>query len=211
MHAIHAAARYTPHWFRPPYGAVNDQIITIAGSLGLRTALWSVDPQDWALPGTPAIVDRVTTAAFPGRGDSDDHQGGGDRSETVAALPTIIDTLRARGYRFRELSMPSAWPPVYECPPHPGRIFAARNVPAQPDHSIYKTWLKLVCQGIKPGSRPRAPSIRLVPALRRRTSPSPPTRSSGLDPRAERLSPSGGDWAGAAFSKRGTQPRWANL
>jgi len=28
------------------------------------------------------------------------HDGGGDRSQTLAALPTIIDTLRARGYTF---------------------------------------------------------------------------------------------------------------
>jgi peptidoglycan/xylan/chitin deacetylase (PgdA/CDA1 family) len=32
------------------------------------------------------------------------HDGGGDRSGTLAALPQIIDTLRARGYRFATVS-----------------------------------------------------------------------------------------------------------
>ena len=47
----------------------------------------------------PAIVHNVVGAAFPGA-VVDMHDGGGDRSETVAALPQIITQLRAMGYAF---------------------------------------------------------------------------------------------------------------
>lgn len=56
-----------PVWFRPPYGAFRpaDQgAIPRAKSLGI--AMWSVDPRDWAKPGSQAIVQRVTSHARPG-------------------------------------------------------------------------------------------------------------------------------------------------
>ena len=60
---------------------------------------YSVDPKDWTLPGVQAIVNGVVSAAFPGA-VVDMHDAGGDRSETVAALPQIITQLRAMGYTF---------------------------------------------------------------------------------------------------------------
>jgi hypothetical protein len=60
---------------------------------------YSVDPRDWSLPGVQAIVDRVVGAATPGA-VVDLHDGGGDRSETVAALPQIITDLEGEGYSF---------------------------------------------------------------------------------------------------------------
>ena len=52
-------------WFRPPYGSVDGQVVDVAASLGLRTVLWSVDPQDWSLPGTAAIEERVLALPVP--------------------------------------------------------------------------------------------------------------------------------------------------
>jgi len=60
---------------------------------------YSVDPEDWTMPGVQAIADRVVGAAFPGA-VVDMHDGGGDRSETVAALPQIITDLESQGYTF---------------------------------------------------------------------------------------------------------------
>ena len=60
---------------------------------------YSVDPRDWSLPGVQAIVSGVVGAAFPGA-VVDMHDGGGDRSETVAALPQIITELGNEGYAF---------------------------------------------------------------------------------------------------------------
>jgi hypothetical protein len=51
------------------------------------------------LPGVAAIVQSVVGAAFPGAVVAM-HDGGGNRSETIAALPQIIGELRAEGYSF---------------------------------------------------------------------------------------------------------------
>lgn len=68
-----------------------------------------VDPGDWKRPGVDEIVaatlDQVESAS-PERSAQVVllHDGGGDRAQTVAALPRIIDTLRAKGYRFVPVS-----------------------------------------------------------------------------------------------------------
>jgi peptidoglycan/xylan/chitin deacetylase (PgdA/CDA1 family) len=69
----------------------------------MRTINWDVDPMDWTAPGSAAVYSRVVGAAQPGSIILM-HDGGGDRSGTLAALPSIIDTLRARGYRFATVS-----------------------------------------------------------------------------------------------------------
>jgi peptidoglycan/xylan/chitin deacetylase (PgdA/CDA1 family) len=100
--AAQEAAGVTPHWFRPPYGAVDARIVRIAASLGLRTILWSVDPADWARPGVSVIVARVLEHVQPGSVILL-HDGGGDRGETVMALRTILEVLMRRGYHFDTL------------------------------------------------------------------------------------------------------------
>jgi peptidoglycan/xylan/chitin deacetylase (PgdA/CDA1 family) len=61
--------------------------------------LWSVDTDDYELPGVEAIVNRVLEGAKPGAIFLM-HDAGGNRSETVAALPLIIHKLRARGFHL---------------------------------------------------------------------------------------------------------------
>jgi peptidoglycan/xylan/chitin deacetylase (PgdA/CDA1 family) len=94
---------FQPCLFRPPGGAVDASVIASAGSLGLRTINWDVDPRDWSNPGTGAIYSTIVDTAQPGSIVLM-HDGGGDRSETLAALPEVIDTLRARGYRFETVT-----------------------------------------------------------------------------------------------------------
>jgi peptidoglycan/xylan/chitin deacetylase (PgdA/CDA1 family) len=96
---IKRAADYTPCVFRPPYGAVNRSLIGRARSQGMMTINWDVDPQDWATPGSGAIYSRIVNNARSGSIILM-HDGGGNRSQTVAALPRVIRTLRARGYKF---------------------------------------------------------------------------------------------------------------
>jgi peptidoglycan-N-acetylglucosamine deacetylase len=67
--------------------------------MGFTTIEWNIDPRDWARPGTGAIYSNVVSNARPGA-IVIQHDGGGDRSETLAALPEEIATLRARGYQF---------------------------------------------------------------------------------------------------------------
>jgi len=89
----------TPQCVRPPYDAWNASVLSEIASRGLTTMSYSIDPKDWTLPGVQAIADRVVGAAFPGA-VVDMHDAGGDRSQTVAALPQIITRLRAMGYSF---------------------------------------------------------------------------------------------------------------
>ncbi len=96
---IAADTHFRPCLFRPPGGALDSSVIATAGSLGLRTITWDVDPADWSTPGTGAIYSRIVDTTRPGSIILM-HDGGGPRSETLAALPRIIDTLRARGYSF---------------------------------------------------------------------------------------------------------------
>lgn len=97
--AIARLSGYAPCVFRPPYGAYDRSVVRTARSLGLATVLWNVDPSDWALPGTAAIEQRVLAGVRPGSIVLS-HDGGGPRAQTLAAYPTIIRSLRKRGYRF---------------------------------------------------------------------------------------------------------------
>lgn len=100
---IKAYTGFQPCLFRPPGGAVDSGVIDTAGSLGMKTITWDVDPRDWALPGTSEIYSNIVNNAKPGSIILM-HDGGGPRDETLAALPQIIDTLRARGYGFETVS-----------------------------------------------------------------------------------------------------------
>ena len=87
---------------RPPYGAFNNRVRRVSQTLGMRTVVWSLDTNDWRRPGASTIARRVL------RGTSNGsivlmHDGGGNRSQTVTALKTILRTLKARGYRFEAL------------------------------------------------------------------------------------------------------------
>jgi peptidoglycan/xylan/chitin deacetylase (PgdA/CDA1 family) len=87
------------NFFRPPYGALSTSTLQYANEHGLSVVVWNDDPQDWARPGVKKIVATALSEATNG-GIILMHDGGGDRSETVAALPIIIESLRARGYSF---------------------------------------------------------------------------------------------------------------
>ena len=94
--------------FRPPY-AIDEEPETpaqvaplvVISQLGYYTIGMQIDPSDWEKPGTQAIIDRTVSQVVNANGNIIVlHDGGGDRSQTVAALPAIIETLRAKGYRF---------------------------------------------------------------------------------------------------------------
>jgi peptidoglycan/xylan/chitin deacetylase (PgdA/CDA1 family) len=100
---IESITHFKPCLFRPPGGGYDSSGISTAGALGMRTITWDVDPTDWANPGSSAVYSRIVEAARPGSIILM-HDGGGDRSGTLAALPSIIDTLRSRGYRFETVT-----------------------------------------------------------------------------------------------------------
>ena len=85
--------------FRPPYGAVNEQVIAEARRAGMLTVLWSIDTNDYKLPTPAAMTSQVLTEIQPGAIILM-HDGGGDRTSTSAALPMIIKGLRKAGYKM---------------------------------------------------------------------------------------------------------------
>ncbi len=102
-HTVEAADGADITAFRPPGGSWSDQVVRIAAAQGMRVILWSVDPRDWA-PGATAkgIVHNVLSNVRPGSIVLM-HDGGGDRSATVKALPKIIAGIRKRGLKLVEI------------------------------------------------------------------------------------------------------------
>jgi peptidoglycan/xylan/chitin deacetylase (PgdA/CDA1 family) len=101
--AIRRAGAPFPHLWRPPYGAFNGATLAVLHALRMLMVLWTVDTSDYARPGVERIVAAAVGGAKPGAIILM-HDGGGDRSETVAALPRIIAALRRHGYRFVTVS-----------------------------------------------------------------------------------------------------------
>ena len=96
--------------FRPPYNADSNPAdlselapLELAEKLGYTIVLEKIDPQDWSRPGVAEIVQRVKDLRDEGNIILL-HDAGGDRAQTVEALPQIIDYLRARGDRIVSLS-----------------------------------------------------------------------------------------------------------
>lgn len=81
-----------------------------------------VDPNDWQRPGTDAIVRQVIDQVHGATADRSAniillHDGGGERSQTVAALPRIIATLKGEGYQFVPVSRLAGLSPQAAMPP----------------------------------------------------------------------------------------------
>jgi peptidoglycan/xylan/chitin deacetylase (PgdA/CDA1 family) len=89
------AVRYV----RAPLGRYDPETLRRLRARGLAAVQWSVDPRDWSRPGVDAIVSAVLDALTPGAIVLL-HDGRGDRSQTVQALPRILEGIGERGYRL---------------------------------------------------------------------------------------------------------------
>jgi peptidoglycan/xylan/chitin deacetylase (PgdA/CDA1 family) len=105
----------TPRLFRPPYGSFNATTLRQLHALHLLMILWSTDTADYTRPGAPAIAQRALAGAHPGAIILL-HDAGGDRSQTIAALPAIVKGLRRRG--LRPVTIPRL---LLDDPPPPGQ------------------------------------------------------------------------------------------
>jgi peptidoglycan/xylan/chitin deacetylase (PgdA/CDA1 family) len=86
-----------PRLFRPPYGLWDSATLALLHRYRMLMVLWTIDTSDYRRPGSASIVTSVVAGARPGAIILL-HDAGGNRGETVAALPTIIARLKARGY-----------------------------------------------------------------------------------------------------------------
>ncbi|MEH1796432.1 MAG: polysaccharide deacetylase family protein [Nostoc sp.] len=85
--------------FRPPGGVMHNGVVDYARNSKYAIILWSSDSVDYSRPPVPKLIGNVFREAKPG-GIVLMHDGGGNRSKTVEALPEIIANFRNQGYRF---------------------------------------------------------------------------------------------------------------
>ncbi|HEX5741979.1 MAG TPA: polysaccharide deacetylase family protein [Pilimelia sp.] len=98
---IRDATGRTAAAFRFPYGGADDRTRAAVSRAGLRRVGWDIDTADWSGPGPRRIREQVLREVRPQQLSVVlMHDGGGDRSGTVAALDGLIRALKARGYRF---------------------------------------------------------------------------------------------------------------
>jgi len=97
--AIHAATGVHPVLFRAPYGAWSRAVIRQCERMKMVPLDWSVDPRDWSQPGVRKIVRNIMKNTQPGSIILE-HDGGGNRSETVSALRIVLPRLLDEGYHF---------------------------------------------------------------------------------------------------------------
>lgn len=88
-----------PAWFRPPGGGMNTSVLREAQRMKMDLVMWDVDPQDWRRPGVEPMLAGLLSTIKPGSVVLL-HDGGGDRSQTIAVLPRLIEELKAQGYLF---------------------------------------------------------------------------------------------------------------
>jgi peptidoglycan/xylan/chitin deacetylase (PgdA/CDA1 family) len=96
---IRDAAGVAPTIFRFPYGSAGRDARQVIRGYGMRALDWDVDPRDWTRPGASTITARIVQGVRH-RSVVLLHDGGGDRSHTVASLDATIRSLKQRGYRF---------------------------------------------------------------------------------------------------------------
>jgi len=113
---------------RPPYSSGPDaltpadaRVIASSARAGYVTVLADRDAQDWMRPGVPRIVQAASPSGTAGVIVLM-HDAGGDRSQTVTALPLIIDRYRQAGFRFTTVSAALGLPTrAADSPVHGGR------------------------------------------------------------------------------------------
>jgi len=101
---IHEATGIYPHLFRPPQGLRSPWLMWLAQGDSLDTVTWDDSPVDWNRVTPRQLSDRVVSSAHPGSiillHDGLNLVPGTDRSVVVRGLTSVIERLRAKGYRF---------------------------------------------------------------------------------------------------------------
>ena len=101
--------------FRPPYGidhqpeyAEEVAQLPLAQEMGYLIVGQRIDPDDWSLRnGKPIPAKEIVESVLRQAGNGNIillHDGGGDRTQTIEALPQIIDALRNKGYQLVSVS-----------------------------------------------------------------------------------------------------------
>ncbi|MEV7029485.1 glycosyltransferase [Streptomyces sp. NPDC093272] len=108
--ALAGAAGITTTLFRAPYSSETDAIDDYSwpvyqrlGKEGYTSVFVDTDSDDWKKPGVSKIIDWATPKK--GKGASVlFHDAGGERTQTIEALPRYIEKMKAKGYTFTTIS-----------------------------------------------------------------------------------------------------------
>lgn len=98
---IKSATGYYPTTMRPPYGAINSDLVDMVyNNYGMHAVLWDVDTRDWQHPGVSTVVQRAVGNARSGSIIllHDIH------ASTLAAVEEIVTGLQARGFKLVTVS-----------------------------------------------------------------------------------------------------------
>ena len=134
--AIETVTGVTPLWFRPPYGINGPGMEEACRAQGMAIAGWSADANDWNPHPVKELVAGIVSQATPGDilllHDGWETRPGADRRNTVAAVPLILEKLKARGLRFVTVAdlLRVAGRPVAEF--KNGARLLGLQIPAQP-------------------------------------------------------------------------------
>ena len=105
--AVYDAVGRPPVTMRPPYGNLYDrQRLMLFEARNMPTILWSVDPLDWQRPGSAVVSQRIVGNSHAGAVilAHDIHRA------TVRAMPSALDGVTGRGFRFVTMSELIGWP-----------------------------------------------------------------------------------------------------
>lgn len=98
--AVEAAGGIYPVYFRPPYRVYNHTVLEIVNELGQKNVLWSIDPKDWESHDAGKITSHILAKVRPG----DIIVLHENQPDTLAALPAIIEGIRAMDYQLGTLT-----------------------------------------------------------------------------------------------------------
>jgi cellulose synthase/poly-beta-1,6-N-acetylglucosamine synthase-like glycosyltransferase/peptidoglycan/xylan/chitin deacetylase (PgdA/CDA1 family) len=108
--ALAGAAGITTTLFRAPYSSETDAIDNYSypvykklGASGYTSVFVDTDSDDWKQPGVAKIIKWATPSGTSGSSVLF-HDAGGVRSQTMKALPTYIEKMKAKGYTFTTVS-----------------------------------------------------------------------------------------------------------
>jgi peptidoglycan-N-acetylglucosamine deacetylase len=92
---------HPPTLFRSPGGIWTPDVLATCAEAGMRPLDWSVDPRDWSRPGAGHITKVILTHTRPGSIILE-HDGGGNRQQTLDALTIALPRLLDAGYQFTQ-------------------------------------------------------------------------------------------------------------
>jgi polysaccharide deacetylase family sporulation protein PdaB len=105
---------------RPPNGAYNNKVISIANQHGYKVIQWSVDSLDWKRPGPEAIINNIIKGRKNNQGAAPGDillfHASDSAPDTSKALPTIIKILKEKKYELVPVGVllqnaKESWPP----------------------------------------------------------------------------------------------------